>query len=152
MCFFSWMQSRHSENFKTDKRCWDFHETALIKSTCGTSYPPCAVVSNNKAKELCLHFFVLWWLSTLPTHQFSSVAQLCPTLWDPMNRSMPGLPVHQKFLESTQTHVYWVSDATQPSHPLLSPSPPAPNFSQPQDLFQWVNSSHEVAKVLEFQL
>ena len=69
-----------------------------------------------------------------------------------MNHSMPGLPVHHQLLESTQTHVHRVSDAIQPSHPLLSPSPPAPNPSQHQSLFQGVNSSHEVAKVLEFQL
>ena len=77
---------------------------------------------------------------------FSSVAQSCPTLWDPMNRSTPGLPVHHQLLESTQTHVHWVSDAIQPSHPLLSPSSPAPNPSQRQGLSQWVNFSHEVAK------
>ena len=79
-------------------------------------------------------------------------AQSCPTLCDPMNHSTPGLPVHHQLPEFTQTHVHWVSDAIQPSHPLLSPSPPAPNPSQHQSLFQWVNSSHEVAKVLEFQL
>ena len=84
--------------------------------------------------------------------QFSLVAQSCPTLWDPMNRSSPGLPVHHHLPEFTQTHVHWVSDAIQPSHPLSSPSPPAPNPSQHQSLFQWVNSLHEVAKVLEFQL
>ena len=81
--------------------------------------------------------------------QFScSVVSLC----DPMNRCTPGLPVHHQLQEFTQTHVHWVSDAIQPSHPLSSPSPPAPNPSQHQSLFQWVNSSHEVAKVLEFQL
>ena len=84
--------------------------------------------------------------------QFSSVTQSCPTLCDPMNRSTTGLPVHHQLPEFTQTHVHWVSDAIQPSHPLSSPSPPAPNPSQHQSLFQWVNSSHEVAKVLEFQL
>ena len=84
--------------------------------------------------------------------QFSSVAQLCPTLCDPMNCSTPGLPVHHQLLEFTQTHVHRVSDAIQPSHSLSSPSPPAPNPSQHQSLFQWVKSSHEVAKVLEFQL
>ena len=83
---------------------------------------------------------------------FSSVTQSCPTLWDPMNRSTPGLPVQHQFLEFTHTHVHRVSDAIQPSHPLSSPSPLAPNPSQHQSLFQWVNSSHEVAKVLEFQL
>ena len=84
--------------------------------------------------------------------QFSSVAQLCPTLCDPMNCSTPGLPVHHQLPEFTQTHVHRVGDAIQPSHPLSSPSPPAPNPSQHQSPFQWVNSSHEVAKVLEFQL
>ena len=82
-------------------------------------------------------------------HQFSSVqllnrAQLC----DPMNHSMPGLPVHHQLPEFTQTHVHQVGDAIQPSHPLSSPSPPALNPSQHQSLFQWVNSSHEVAKLL----
>ena len=84
--------------------------------------------------------------------QFSSVTQSFPTLCNPMNRSMPGLPVHHQLPEFTQTHVHQVGDAIQPSHPLSSPSPPAPNASQHQSLFQWVNSSHEVAKVLEFQL
>ena len=84
--------------------------------------------------------------------QFSSVAQSCLTLCDPMNHSTPGLPVHHQLPEFTQIHIPRVSDAIQPSHPLLSPSPPAPNPSQHQSLFQWVNSSHEVAKVLEFQL
>ena len=84
--------------------------------------------------------------------QFSSVAQSCTTLCDPMNRSTPGLPVHHQVPEFTQTHVHRVSDAIQPSHPWSSPSPPVPNPSQHQRLFQWVNSSHEVAKVLEFQL
>ena len=67
-----------------------------------------------------------------------------------MNCSTPGLPVHHHLPEFSQTHVHWVSDAIQPSHPLSSPSPPAPNPSQHQSLFQWVNSSHEVAKVLSF--
>ena len=84
--------------------------------------------------------------------QFSSVAQLCPTLCDPMNYSTPGLPVHHQLPEFTQTHIHWVSDAIQPSHPLSSPSPPALNLSQRQGLFKWVSSSHQVAKVLEFQL
>ena len=85
------------------------------------------------------------------TVQIRSVAQSCPTLCDPMDHSTPGLPVHHQLLEFTQTHIHWVSDAIQPSHPLSSPSPLAPNPSKHQSLFQWVNSSHEVAKVLEFQ-
>ena len=82
--------------------------------------------------------------------QFSSVGQSCPTLCDPMNRSMPGLPVHHQLPEFTQTHVHRVGDAIQPSHPLSSPFPPAPNPSQHQSLFQWVNSSQEVAKYWSF--
>ena len=84
--------------------------------------------------------------------QFSSVAQSCPTLCDPMNRSTPGLPVHHQLPESTQTHVHWVGDAIQPFHPLFSPSPPALNLSQHQGLFQSVSSLHQVVKYLQFQL
>ena len=93
-----------------------------------------------------------WWANPWRSVQFSSVTQSCLTLCDPMNCSTPGLPVHHQLPEFTQTHVHRVGDAIQPSHPLSSPSPPAPNPSQHQSLFQWVNSSHEVAKVLEFQL
>ena len=82
-----------------------------------------------------------------PSVQFNSVAQSCLTLCDPMNCSTPGLPVHHQLPEFTQIHVHQVSDAIQPSYPRSSPSPPAPNSSQYQSLFQWVNSSHEVAKV-----
>ena len=78
-------------------------------------------------------------LSQLSPAQFSSVAQSCPTLCDPMNRSTPGLPVHHQLPEFTQTHVHRVGDAIQPSHPLSSPSPPAPNPSQHQGLFQWAS-------------
>ena len=84
--------------------------------------------------------------------QFSSVAQSCSTLCNPINRSTAGLPVYHQLPEFTQTHVHQVSDAVQPSHPLSSPSPPAPNPSQHQGLFKWVNSLHELAKVLEFHL
>ena len=83
--------------------------------------------------------------------QFSSVTQSCLTLWDPMNCSTPGLPVHHQLPEFTQSHVHWVSDVIQPSH-LLSPSPPAFSLSQHQVPFKWVSSSHQVAKVLQFQL
>ena len=88
---------------------------------------------------------------TISSVQFSSVAQPCSTLCDPMNRSTAGLPVHHLLAEFTQTHMHRVSDAIQPSHPPSSPSSPAPSSSQHQSIFQWVNSSHEVAKVLEFQ-
>ena len=84
--------------------------------------------------------------------KFSSVDQSRLTLCDPMDCSKPGLTVHQQFPEFTQTHVHWVGDAIQPSHPLSSPSPPAFKLSQNQCLFKWVSSSHQVAKILEFQL
>ena len=93
----------------------------------------------------------------LKTHEISTsvssvqlLAQSCPTLCDPMNRNTPGLPVHHQLPEFTQTHVHWVNDAIQPSHPLPSPSPSAPNPSQHQGLFQWVNSSHEWPKYWSF--
>ena len=80
---------------------------------------------------------------------FSSVQSLsCVQLCDPMDCSTPGFPVHHHLLEFTQTHVHWVGDAIQPSHPLLSPSPPAFSLAQHQGLFQWVSSSRQVAKVL----
>ena len=84
--------------------------------------------------------------------QLSSVTQSCPTLCNPMNRSTPGLPVHHQLPELTQTCAHRVSDAIQPSHSLSFPSPPALNLSQPQGLFQWVSSLHQVARVLECQL
>ena len=84
--------------------------------------------------------------------EFSSVTQSCLTLCDPMDCSMPGIPVHHQLPEFTQTCVHWVGDAIQPSHPLSSPSPLAFNPSQHQGLFKWVSSSHQVDKILEFQL
>ena len=93
------------------------------------------------------------------THQYCwahccwySVAQSCPAPCDPMSCSTPGFPVLRHLPQLAQTHVHWGSDAIQPSHPLSSPSPPALNLYQHQGLFKWVSSSHEVAKVLEFQL
>ena len=90
------------------------------------------------------------------SHVFNAISvqfrKSCPTLCDPKNCSMAGLPVHYQLPEFTQAHVHRVGDAMQPSHPLLSPYPPAPNPSQHQGLFQWVNSSHEVAKVLDSAL
>ena len=97
-------------------------------------------------------FMNIWWIKYYNLVQFSSVTQSCPTLCDPMNCSTPGLPVHHQLPEFTQTHVHRVGDAIQPCHPLSSPSPPDFNFSQHQGLFQWVRSSHQVAKVLDFEL
>ena len=91
-------------------------------------------------------------IQSITLNEFSSVTQLCLTLCDPMDCSTPGFPVHHQLLELTQTHVHWLSDAIQPSHSLSSPSPPAFDLSQHQGLFKWASSSHQVAKVLEFQL
>ena len=134
--FLIWM---HSISFSYLIALAGTFSTLLNRS--GKNRHPCLIAH--------LSVFPHWlWFSV----QFSSVAQSCLTLCDPMNRSTPGLPVHHQLQEFTQTHVHRLSDAIQPSHPLSSPSPLAPNPSQHQSLFQWVNSSHEVAKVLEFQL
>ena len=132
--------------------------------------------TDSTANSICLYPFNLHTLAlvklliySLPSHihslshyqyhklalllfQFSSVSQLCPTLCGHVGCSTPGLPVHHQLPELTQTHVHGVGDATQPSHPLSSPYPPAFNLSQHQGLFQWVSSSHQVAKALELQL
>ena len=84
--------------------------------------------------------------------QFSSVAHLCPVFCDPMDCSMPGLPVHHQLPELARIHVRWVGDAIQPSHPLSPPSPSAFNISQHQGLSQWVSSLHQMTKILEIQL
>ena len=81
-----------------------------------------------------------------------SIAQECPALWDRIDCSTPGFPVLHYLPEFDQTHVHWANDTFQPSHLLSSPSPPALNLSQHQGLFRWISSSHQVAKVLEFQL
>ena len=116
-----------------------------LKSSCPRLIP-------QSPKDCSLHLCLFCCLAYRIIIQFSSVAQSCLTLCDHMNRSPPGLLVHQQLLESTQAHVHWMGDAIQPSHPLSSPSLPAFNLSQHQGLFQWVSSSHQVAKVLEFQL
>ena len=104
---------------------------------------PCIVwtIPELHTKEVLYEVSLFWFLSIIILslryiHQFSSVAQLCPTLCNPMNCSTPGLPVHHQLPESTQIHIHRVGDAIQPSHPLSSPSPPAPNPSQHQSLFQ----------------
>ena len=94
-------------------------------------------------------FTSILWGFLLIMNQFSS-AQLCSTLCDSMDCSMPGFPVHHQLPEPAQTHVHRVGDAIQPSHPLSSPFPPAFNLSHHQNLFQWVSSSHQVAKILLF--
>ena len=115
----------------------------------GTRQGIAPISTNQKGNTIV--YGVPWMLNTQKA-QFSSVAQSCPTLCDPMNCSTPGLHVHHQLPELTQTHAHRVGDTIQPSHPLSSPPPPAPNPCQHQGLFQWVNSLHEVPKVLEFQL
>ena len=109
----------------------------------------CSLVdANDQAGLEAIGYFLNSWkinsalLYTIVIVQFSSVVQSCPTLCDPMSRSTPGLPVHQQLPEFTQTHVHWVGDAIQPSHPLSSPSYLAFDLSQHQGLFKWVSSSH----------
>ena len=94
----------------------------------------------------------LHWDAVVDTYkaQFSSVAQLCLTLCDPTDCSMPGFCVYHELLEATQTYVHPLGDTIQPSHPLSSPSPPVFSLSQHQGFFKWVSSSHQVAKVLDF--
>ena len=122
-----------------------------------TSIPTIPQVSSTNSPEdllenIYLHLSQVPSLSLLRYLQFSSVAQSCLTLCNPMDCSTPGFPVRYQLPELAQTHVHWVSDAIQPSHSLSSPSLPAFNLSQHQGLFQGVSSLHQVAKVLEFQL
>ena len=152
----------------------------FCSSNTPSSFPPpglctCCSLHLRPPFSSCLHDWVLlhiqFWVSTTPSpkalpghtikslphvyilsYQFSSVTQSCLTLCDPMDCSTPGFPVHHQLLELAQTLVHWVGDAIQPFSPLLSPFPPAFNLSQHQGLFQWVSSSHQVVKVLEFQL
>ena len=119
-------------------------------SPAGSHSCPSQIIAPKQRKTL-LTFFTQ--MSFAPSVLLiSSVTQSCLTLCDSMNCSTPGLPVPHQLLESTQTHVHWVGDANQPSHPLSSPSPPALNLSQHQGLFKLASSSHQVDKVLEFQL
>ena len=127
---------------------FELHETIISSSRC--KLWNLALVTQYKHQSLfhsLLLFAYFRWQESV-----SSVAQSCLTLCHPMDCSMPGFPVHHELPEFTQTYVHWISDNTQPSHPLSSLSPPTFNLSQHQGLFKWVRSSHQVAKVLELQL
>jgi len=128
-----------SEKYKSGHLFKKFNLGDLIFLSINLSHTPNLKIINHQALDL-------------KAGPVRSVPQSRLTLCDPINHSTPGLPVYHQLPEFTETHVHWVSDAIQPSHPLSPPSPLAPNPSQHQSLFQWVNSSHEVAKVLEFQL
>ena len=127
-----------------------------ILSACLWVRPRVTISSTNiyllKFKYFNIAQFWLLFSCTKFKPLFSSVPQSCCSLCNPMNHSTPGFPVHHQLSEFTQTHVHWVGDAIQPSHPLSSPSLQAFNLSQHQSLFKSVSSSHQVAKVLEFQL
>ena len=128
---------------------WTEEPEAWQATVCGSQR-----VGHDWATNIHTHtqVFQTWWKLIVLVFHFHSVCKSCPTLHNPMDHRTPGLPVHHQLPEFTQTHVHWVSDAIQPSHPLSSPSPPAFNLSQRQGLFKWVSSSHQVAKPLEFQL
>ena len=125
----------------------EIHEKAFSKS----NVIGCIVLRKSVEK---LQFFIQTTKRTIAytNFQFSSVTQSCLTLCNPMDCSMPGVPVHHQLPELAQTLVHWVRDVIQPSHLLSSPSPPAFNLVQHQGIFKWVTSLHQVAKGLEFQL
>ena len=150
MCIESVMPSNHLILWFPSSPALNLYQQQGV-SQWGSSSHQAAKVLKLQLQRWCFQWLLR--VDFLYTHisQFSSGAQSCPTICNPMNCSTPGLPVHHQLPEFTQIHVHRVSDAIQPSHPLSFPSPPAPNPSQQQGLFQCVNSLHEVAKVLEFQ-
>ena len=161
--FFSHPSSHPPDGFTTHRsvNSYSHPPIPLVFSSASSSLPCWSLgfglflwIGWCKNQNLTYHcwFYILHCLKLHSLVQFSSVTQSCPTLCDPINHSMPGLPVHHQLPGFTQTQIHRVSDGIQPSHPLSSPFPPAPNPSQHQGLFQWVSSSHQVAKVLEFQL
>ena len=133
MCFHNVGPCQNAE--KQELECQELNGNFVTKRDTGVNEG-----ESWKESNLCIYYLV-------ELCQFSS-----PSLCDPMDCHTPGFPVHHQCLALTQTHVHWVDDVIQLSHPLSSPSPPTFNLSQHQGLFQWVNSSHQVAKVLEFQL
>ena len=130
--------------------CWEKLDIAVWSQLiCYVLCVDCSKYQWISRESVCLSWFVE---GAMYSVQFISVTQSRPTLCDPMGCSTPGLLVHHQLPEFTQTHVRWVGDSIQPSHPLLSPSPPAFNLSQQLGLFKWVSPLHQVVKVLEFQL
>ena len=133
--------------------CFSFPHLISSPSHCQSSWYKLQFISKPQQVFLYSCIFHIKFLSLVPSWYYCcSVSQSCLTLCNPMDCSTPDFPVHHHLLELAQTHVHRVGDAIQPSHPLLSPSPPAFNLSQHQGLFKWVSSSHQVSKVLGFQL
>ena len=123
-----------SRSFQNSGVGADSQSFSLTAGLLPITFPQTYTILYNIYIHVCLHVYLC--LDYCNLFKFSSVAQSCPTLCNPMNCSMPGLPVHHQLPEFTQTHIHRVSDAIQTSHPLSSPSPPAPNLSQHQSLFQ----------------
>ena len=157
-------KSRKSRDTRSNRQIWPWSTKWSMSRLTEFCQENALVIPNTlfQQHKRRLYTWTRWstlksdWLYSLQSkmeklYKFSSVTHSSPTLCNPMNRSTPGLPVHHQLPEFTQTHVHQVTDAIQPSHLLSSPSPPAPSPSKHQSLFQLVNSSHEVAKVLEFQ-
>ena len=138
-----------SHHNSTNTHCFSIIHRSHTPKPTGKSHFPLETHSFQRDSTLFFHIRISW---ILPLVQFTLAPQLCQTHCDPVDCSLPGFPVHRQPLELAQTHVYPVSDAIQPSHPLSSPSPPAFNLSQHRSLFKWVGSLYQVAKVLEFQL
>ena len=120
----------------------------VIGQKAGLCNQPVKTVPNTSYPQFEAIYYSTFLWHNFSVIQFSSVSQSCPTLCNPMDCSMPGFPVYHQLPKLAQTHVHQVSDAIQPSHLLLSPSPPSFNLSQHQGLLQWVSSWHQVAKVL----
>ena len=142
-CYYYWFCFCFGHAKQHAEYCFPTRNPCLLQWKCGVLKPAdCQGIPKSCFESLS--FGVI-------SYCCCSVAQSCLTLCDPMDCSMPGFPILHHLPELAQTHVHWVGDVTQPSHPLSSPSP-AFNLSQHQDLFRWVSSSHQVAQVLEFQL
>ena len=138
------LNSKNINNLEKEEQKWMYHAPWL--QTTLQSYQNKIILAQKQTQRSMVQ-------NRESRSKLSSVQSLSVSdSLQPMNRSTPGLPVHHQLPESTQTHIHVVDDATQPSHPLSSPSPPALNLSQQQGLFKWVSSSHQVARVLEFQL
>ena len=148
------------KKFKTKKKMWNWSIVMKMSVIEYIVWRPKQHDNWQMIKDCCqietikmirFHFmsFDFYLITSLP---ISSVQSISMTLCDPMDHSIPGLPVHHRLAEFTQTYIHWVGDTIQPSHPLSSHSPLTFNLFQPQGLFKWVSSSHQVAKVLAFQL